>query len=162
MSTLDWSAPFEDLQVGESFATRERTVTEAEVVAFAELTGDHHPQHSDADWAARSPFGERIAHGMLIVSYAVGLVPLDPTRVLALRRLQDVVFKRPVGFGDTITVEGKVEQLRGVSDEAGLVSCRWSILNQRGELCVRALVEVLWRGARSPPALPAGAAGSLS
>lgn len=158
MSALEWSAPFEDLEVGESFATRGRTVTEADVVAFAGLTGDHHPQHSDAEWAAASPFGERIAHGMLIVSYAVGLVPLDPTRVLALRRLRDVVFKRPVGFGDTIHVEGKVDELREVSDEAGLVSCRWSILNQRRELCARVVVEVLWR--RAP--VPAGAAGTAA
>ncbi len=149
MSPLDWSTPFEDLEVGESFVTRGRTVTEADVVAFAGLTGDYHPQHSDAEWAAQSAFGERIAHGMLIVSYAVGLVPLDPTRALALRRLRDVVFKRPVSFGDTIHVEGKVEALRAVSDEAGLVSCRWSILNQRAELCVRAAVEVLWRGGQT-------------
>jgi len=162
MSPLQWSAPFEDLRVGQTFATPARTVTEADVVAFADLTGDHHPQHTDAAWAARSPFGERIAHGMLIVSYAVGLVPLDPARVLALRRLRDVVFKRPVGFGDTISVEGKVEQLRWVSDEAGLVSCRWSILNQRGELCARAAVEVLWCSGQSAATLPTAAAGSLS
>jgi len=160
VSTLDWSAPFEDLEVGESFATRGRTVTEADVVAFAGLTGDHHPQHSDAEWAAAGRFGERIAHGMLIVSYAVGLVPLDPVRVLALRRLRDVVFKRPVGFGDTIYVEGKVEELREVSDDAGLVSCRWSILNQRGELCVRAAVEVLWRCAETPARRPTAGAGA--
>ncbi len=161
MSTLRWSAPFEDLAVGERFATRGRTVTGADVVTFAELTGDHHPQHCDAEWAALGPFGQRIAHGMLIVSYSVGLVPLDPARVLALRRLRDVVFKRPVGFGDTITVEGGIEQLRRVSHEAGLVSCRWSVLNQRGDLCARMTVEVLWRA--GPVAATRGAAaGSLT
>src|SRR5438094_31619 len=102
---------FDDLSPGQAFSTRGRTVTEADVVAFGTLTGDLHPQHVDAVWAAESPFGERIAHGMLVLSYAVGLVPLDPERVVALRRVRDVVFKRPVAIGDTIHVEGQVESL---------------------------------------------------
>jgi acyl dehydratase len=142
---LDWSAPFESLAVGQRFQTRGRTVTEADVVAFAGLTGDYHPQHSDAQWAQASTFGERIAHGMLIVSFAVGLVPLDPERVLALRRLEDVVFKRPVLLGDTIHVGGEIERLRPIDGSAGLVACRWSIFNQRDQLTCRARVEVLWR-----------------
>jgi 3-hydroxybutyryl-CoA dehydratase len=142
---LDWSAPFEALAVGQRFQTRGRTVTEADVVAFAGLTGDYHPQHSDAQWAQASPFGQRIAHGMLIVSFAVGLVPLDPERVLALRRLEDVVFKRPVLLGDTIHVQGEIDRLRPIDDSSGLVMCRWSIFNQRDQLACRARVEVLWR-----------------
>jgi acyl dehydratase len=136
---------FDELAVGEEFETPGRTVTQADVAAFAALTGDEHPQHTDAEWAARSPFGERIAHGMLILSIAVGLAPLDPERVLALRRLGEVVFKRPVLLGDTIHVHGSVLRLRELSEEAGLVGCRWSIANQRGELCARAEVEVIWR-----------------
>lgn len=142
---LDWSAPFETLAVGQRFQTRGRTVTEADVVGFAGLTGDFHPQHSDAVWAEASPFGQRIAHGMLIVSFAVGLVPLDPARVLALRRLEDVVFKRPVLLGDTIHVGGEIDRLRPIDDSSGLVACRWSIFNQRDQLACRARVEVLWR-----------------
>ena len=61
--TVTWNAPFEELEAGQPFTTRGRTVTEADVVGFAALTGDWHPQHSDAQWAADSPFGERIAHG---------------------------------------------------------------------------------------------------
>jgi acyl dehydratase len=142
---LDWSAPFEALSVGQRFQTRGRTVTEADVVAFAGLTGDFHPQHSDAEWAQRSAFGQRIAHGMLIISFAVGLVPLHPERVIALRRLEDVVFKRPVLLGDTIHVRGEIERLRPIDDSAGLVACRWLIVNQRDQLTCRARVEVLWR-----------------
>ena len=82
-----------------------RTITEADVVAFANLTGDQHPQHTDARWAGQGPFGERIAHGMLVLSYAVGLVDFDPERIVALRGSSDVVFKRPVTIGDTIRVE---------------------------------------------------------
>jgi enoyl ACP reductase len=104
---MNLSLPFERLSLGDRFATRGRTVTEADVVGFAAQTGDFHPQHCDAAWAAASPFGERIAHGMLVVSYAVGLVPFDPERVVALRRA-DATFKRPVKLGDTIRVEGGV------------------------------------------------------
>ncbi len=143
---MRWSDPFGALEIGASFTSRGRTVTEADVVAFAALTGDGHPQHTDAQWSASSPFGERVAHGMLIVSYAVGLVPFDPDRVMALRGLGDVVFKRPVRLGDTIRVKGVVKALRPIGEEAGLVQWRWSVINQEGQLVARALVEVLWRG----------------
>jgi 3-hydroxybutyryl-CoA dehydratase len=129
--------------IGETFVTRGRTVTEADVVGFAALTGDWHPQHSDAVWAAESAFGERIAHGMLVISFAVGLASFDPERVLALRRIGDVVFKRPVRIGDTIHVEGKVDALRELDDATGLVTWAWRILNQDGQLVCRVAVEVL-------------------
>jgi len=89
--------------------SRGRTITEADIVAFSGLTGDHHPQHTDAVWAEAGPFGGIVAHGMLVLSYALGLVALDPDRIAALRRIEDVVFKRPVRIGDTIRVEAKVE-----------------------------------------------------
>lgn len=142
---MNWSAPFETLAVGDAFTTPARTVTESDVIGFAALTGDWHPQHADPAWAAASPFGERIAHGMLVVSLAVGSVPFDPERVLALRRVGDVVFKRPVRFGDEITVAGKVAGLRPVDDQAGLVDWTWRVTNQEGALVCRAGVEVLWR-----------------
>lgn len=123
--------------------TRGRTITEADVVAFSALTGDHHPQHTDAEWAAAGPFGERVAHGMLVLSYAIGLVPIDPERVAALRRIEEVVFKRPVKIGDTVRVEAKVSR----PDEGrGLEAWEWRILNQRDELVIRAKVEAVVRG----------------
>ena len=139
------SEPFERLSEGAEFASRGRTITEADVVAFATQTGDVHPQHTDAAWAAQSTFGERVAHGMLVLSYAVGLVPFDPERVLALRRVTDAVFKRPVRLGDTIRVEGSVASLAPVSDEAGLVTLSLRIVNQRERVVCRARVEALWR-----------------
>jgi 3-hydroxybutyryl-CoA dehydratase len=122
--------------------THGRTITEADVVAFAALTGDHHPQHTDKEWAAGSPFGERVAHGMLLLSYAVGLVPFDPERIVALRRIEDVVFKRPVKLGDTIRVEASLAR----PDEGrGTEAYEWRIVNQRGRLVARARVEVVVR-----------------
>ncbi|MGI8803059.1 MAG: MaoC family dehydratase [Solirubrobacteraceae bacterium] len=143
---MNWSDPFEALETGASFTTGARTITEQDVDAFAALTDDRHPQHVDAEWSATSAFGERVAHGMLLVSCAVGLVPFDPNRVIALRRLDEVVFKRPVRLGDTIRVRGAVIALRPIGEEAGLVQWRWSVMNQQDQLVARALVEVLWRG----------------
>ena len=158
-----FSQDFESLSEGDAFATRGRTVTEADVVAFAGLTGDFHPVHTDAEWAAQSPFGERIAHGMLVLSYAVGLVPLDPERVVALRKVTDAVFKAPVRFGDTIHVEGQVTKLNPVDDAAGLVECRWKVLNQDGRMAARVTIEVLWRRGSAAPAAAGelGEAGAL-
>ncbi|HZI91531.1 MAG TPA: MaoC/PaaZ C-terminal domain-containing protein [Thermoleophilaceae bacterium] len=122
--------------------TRGRTITEADVVAFSALTGDHHPQHTDAEWAAGTPFGGRVAHGMLVLSYAVGLVPIDPDRVVALRRIEDAVFKRPVRIGDTIRVEAKLAR----PDEGrGLEGWEWRVLNQKDELVARVKVEAVVR-----------------
>lgn len=145
-----FSRDFSELEGGESFVTAGRTVTESDIVAFATLTGDLHPQHVDADWARRSAFGQRVAHGMLVLSYAVGLVPLDPERVVALRRIGDAVLKRPVLIGHTIRVEGTVEEVRPIDATVGLVATTWRILNQDGRLVARAAVEVLWRREGSP------------
>ena len=139
------SIPFDVLQVGDGFRGRARTVTEADVVAFAALTGDFHPQHTDRHWATDSAFGERVAHGMLVLSFAVGLAPIDPEWVIALRRVEDAVFKRPVRLGDTIRLDGQIAELKPLNDEAGLVTWSWSVRNQDGELVCRARVQVLWR-----------------
>ena len=142
---MNWSCPFEELEAGQAFTTRGRTVTEADVVGFASLTGDWHPQHTDAVWASGSAFGERIAHGLFVLSLAGGLVPFDPDRVVALRRVGDVVFKRPVRLGDTLCVNGKVLETSDVGEDAGLVAFAWSVVNQDERVVARAKVEVLWR-----------------
>lgn len=142
---MRWSDPFELLSVGQQFESAERAVRDTDVIVFCALTGDWHPQHCDPEWAASSPFGERIAHGMLVLSLAVGLVPLDPARVLALRRVSDVVFKRPVRLDESISVAGEITSLRPIDEGSGLVDFAWRINNQDGALIARASVQVLWR-----------------
>jgi 3-hydroxybutyryl-CoA dehydratase len=136
---------FDALVVGEGFTTPAREVSAADVEAFAALTGDEHPQHTDPSWAAGSRFGEQIAHGLLVLSFASGLMPFDPERVVALRRVADAVFKAPVRIGDTVHVDGSITALREIDDSTGLVECRWRVLNQEGKLVVRASVELVWR-----------------
>ena len=143
MSTFEKS--FDELEVGERFATEARTIGEADIMAFATLTGDTHPQHTDADWAETSRFGERIAHGLLVLSCAAGLVPFDPDRVVALRKVGEAVFKAPVRIGDSVHVEGEVTKTRELDDEHGLVECRWKVVNQHGKAVMRVTVEVVWR-----------------
>lgn len=128
-----------------SFETRGRTITESDLVQFAALTGDWHPQHADATWAQEGPFGERIAHGMLVLSYAIGLAPIDPERVIALRRVREVTFKRPVRLGDTIHVEGAVAELKPIDDETQLAVWAWSVVNQHGRTVLRATIEAVQR-----------------
>jgi len=146
MSSL-FQAPFEELESGQEFSTYGRTITEADLSAFSGLTGDHHPLHTDAEWAAGSPFGERIAHGMLLLSCSVGLAPIDPDRVVALRGFEKVVFKRPVRIGDTITLNGRVDSLKPLDEKTGLVRIIWRLRNQKAQLVLRAEVEIIWRRA---------------
>jgi acyl dehydratase len=139
---------FQELTIGDRFITPGRTVTERDVLDFAALTGDRHPQHVDAEWAAGSRFGEQIAHGLLVLSFAVGLLPLDPDRVVALRRVADAVFKQPVKIGDIVHVEGEIVRTRELDDDNGLVEARLRIVNEDGRLAVRASVELVWRADR--------------
>ena len=134
-----------DLTPGARLTGRARTITETDLVSFAALTGDWHPQHSDAEWAADSRFGERIAHGMLLLSYSIGMLGFDPERVVALRGFDSVTFKRPVAIGETISVEAEVEDATPLDDEHELVTLRWRILGAGGKLAVRARVQVVHR-----------------
>jgi acyl dehydratase len=135
--------PFEEMVEGDRFASRARTITESDVVNFACLSGDWHPAHTDQVWAEENIFGERVAHGMLLVAIAIGLVP--NTYVVALRRLKNVIFKAPVRLGDTVHVEGKVHRLRPFSEEVGMVTALWRLVNQDGETCMKIEFEMLWQ-----------------
>jgi 3-hydroxybutyryl-CoA dehydratase len=137
--------PFGALSVGDRFETAGRAVREPDILQFAALTGDAHPQHVDSEWAAESRFGEQIAHGLLVLSFAVGLLPLDPDRVVALRRVGDAVFKQPVKIGDTVRVDGKVTALKRLDSETGLVETALRIRNGDDRLVVRVTVELVWR-----------------
>jgi 3-hydroxybutyryl-CoA dehydratase len=136
---------FDALEVGQAFKSRGRTITESDVATFAAMSGDMHPVHTDAEWASESEFGERIAHGMLVLSYALGQMSFDPEHVIALRGVRDVVFKRPVRLGDTITVRGKVASLDVVDEDSGLAHLKLEILNQSARVVCRGQLDVLWR-----------------
>ena len=138
---------FDALAVGERFVSEGRTIGERDIISFAALTGDVHPQHVDPAWAESSRFGEQIAHGLLVLSCASGLMPFDPERIVALRRVADAVFKQPVKIGDTVHVEVELTGARPIDEQNGLVECRWRVLNQHGRMVMRVSVELVWRRA---------------
>lgn len=154
----DLSCDFDRLELGSRFRSRGRTITEADLVGFATLTGDFHPVHTDAEWAKESLFGSRIAHGALLLSYCVGLVPFDPEHVVALRGFERVSFKRPVRIGDTIAVVGEVTAKKELDASTGLVDFSWKVLDQRDRTVVLAKARAIWRRERErepTPAVPA-------
>lgn len=136
---------FDELAPGDSYESKQCEATQRDVAVFAGLTGDSHPIHVDPEWAASGPFGRPIAHGLLVLSLAVGALPLDPDRVIALRSLRDVVFKRPVVVGESFRVRCSVAGLREVDSERGLVDCEWRIESPDGRLRTKARVEIIWR-----------------
>jgi len=97
----------EDLSVGQS-AELVRTVAEADIVAFAAVTGDNNPVHLDADYAATTSFGERIAHGMLSAGYISAVLGTTLPGPGAIYLSQTLAFKRPVKIGDEVTARATV------------------------------------------------------
>lgn len=127
---------FEEIETGAQLATRGRTITEADIVQFAGLTGDYNPMHTDAEYMKGSAFGQRIAHGMLTLSYAVGqayqLGFMERT-VIAFRGLE-MKFSLPVFIGDTLHVELTVgEKKEAARMGGGWVTFDVKIINQNGK-----------------------------
>jgi len=127
---------FDDFQVGEKIVTRARTVTESDIVLFASLTGDWHPLHTDVEYAKKTQFGERIAHGMLVLSLASGLFSpqyLLDVAFIAFYGMDKVRLTAPTKIGDTIHVEVEVISKEDKGEKSGVVNLRQSVKNQRGE-----------------------------
>lgn len=125
---------FEEFEAGQSITSAGRTVTEADVMSFAGLTGDWTPIHTDAVYAATQPFGQRVAHGLLGFGMAIGLSMqlgfLNGT-ILAFREIGEWKFSLPIYFGDTIHMQATVIETRPVRRlSGGLVTLEVEILNQ--------------------------------
>jgi len=127
---------FEDFEIGDEVISPGRTVTEADIVAFAALTGDYNPLHCDAEYAKGTIFGERIAHGLLGLSIASGQVErlgFIAGTVEAFLGLE-WKFRGSIKIGDTIHVEAKVarkKEMRRLG--GGIVVLDVAIVNQKGE-----------------------------
>jgi acyl dehydratase len=140
----------EEFVVGETVISSGRTVTEADVVAFAALSGDWNSLHTDAEYAAQHPFGQRVAHGPLGLCIAEGLADrlgfVEGT-ALALREIRSWKFSRPILIGDTIRVQVTVAEIRPMHRlGGGLVAFQVKILNQDGEVVQRGRWDVLVQG----------------
>lgn len=136
---------FEEYEIGQRWVTPGRTVTEADVVNFAGLSADFFPLHVDKEYAATTRFGQRIAHGFLVMSMATGMVPADYEKVEALYGIDKMRFLRPVFIGDTIYVEMEVIGLKERADGSGVVDFQQNIVNQNGEVVISNTYRLLMR-----------------
>ncbi|MBV9119848.1 MAG: MaoC family dehydratase N-terminal domain-containing protein [Chloroflexi bacterium] len=130
---------FEDFEVGRELRTKSRTVTEADVVSFAGLSGDYNPLHTDAEYMKNSPFGERIAHGMLVASIGTGLNSQAGWFEGTTVALMEVTyrFKAPVKFGDTVTLVLIVREMKPTSKpDRGVITMDANVVNQRDEVVI--------------------------
>jgi acyl dehydratase len=127
---------FEDLEAGLEMASPGRTVTETDIVLFAGLSGDYNQLHTDAEYAKSTPFGQRIAHGLLGLSIASGLVSrlgVFEGTAIAFMGLE-WKFKAAVLIGDTISLAARVLRKREVRRlGGGIVIVGITLKNQRGE-----------------------------
>lgn len=128
---------FEDFHPGQVFLSQGRTVTEADVVTFAGWSWDTNPVHTDAESARHGRFGERIAHGLLGLSVALGLtsrIGVFEACSIALLGIDDWRFRRPLLIGDTVRCRVEVLETRLTSaGDAGILRRRLTLLNQRDE-----------------------------
>lgn len=132
---------FEEFEPGQTITSAGRTVTEADVVGFAALTGDWTTIHTDAVYAARQSFGQRVAHGLLGLSIASALAArlgfLEET-VLAFREIGAWKFSLPIYFGDTIRMRAKVRETKAMRRlGGGLVTFKVEVLNQEDKVVQR-------------------------
>jgi acyl dehydratase len=127
----------EDLELGAVWTSPSRTVTETDVVFFAGMTGDYDPLHTDHEFAAKSHYGKPIAHGLLGLSLMAGLSSTAPRmRNLALIKVENWDFHRPIYIGDTVHVVSRIERIMPRGRRSGeVVWCR-QLMNSRNE-CVQ-------------------------
>ncbi|MBS4020988.1 MAG: MaoC family dehydratase N-terminal domain-containing protein [Dethiobacter sp.] len=136
---------FEDFSPGMTFTSHGRTVTEADIVNFAGITGDWYPLHTDEEYASKTPpFYRRIAHGMLVLSIASGSIFIPLRLLIAFYGIDKLRFVNPAFIGDTIRTALTVQEIEK-KDFGGLVTFEKNVLNQRNELVVKAIIKVLFR-----------------
>jgi 3-hydroxybutyryl-CoA dehydratase len=149
-----WS--FDDLTVGDEWESPRRTVTETDVVLFAGLSGDYNPLHVDHSSAQSNPFGRPVAHGLLGLAIATGLMSQAPrVDTLAFLAILEWKFHRPIVFGDTIHALSVIESLQPQANgRRGIVTWHRKILNQDGHLVQEGRTQTLVRGRSKQPPTP--------
>ncbi len=134
---------WEEWEIGAEFVSPGRTVTEADIVAFAGLSGDYNPLHIDEEYCKGTQFGGRIAHGPLVYAIAAGLLfqlHLYDDTLIAFLGFDSLKFTKPVRPGDTVHARIKVLEKRETSNPGrGIMKRQLEVLNQRGEVVQEAL-----------------------
>jgi len=145
---------FDDLNIGDEVKTTGRTITEADVVNFAGISGDFHPEHMNEEYAKKGPLGERIAHGLLTTAMATGMVNqtgITEGTTIAVLEMKER-FIKAVRFGDTIRSVFKIVNKKETQKpDRGIVTAALTALNQKDEIVLEAeIVIMLYRKGYQP------------
>lgn len=143
---------FDDVEIGQEWESSGRTVTEADVVNFAGVSGDFNPIHMDHEYAKTTPFRRPIAHGLLVFAMGSGLgVTCPPMRTIAFLQVREWNFREPLFIGDTIKLKSRLLEKtpRGRGRRGELVWYR-GVVNQEGKVVQEGILATLVeaRGAR--------------
>jgi 3-hydroxybutyryl-CoA dehydratase len=143
---------FDDLEVGQQWESGGRTVTQADIVNFAGLSGDFNPIHMDHEFAKTTPFHQPIAHGLLVFAIASGLSVTSPlVRTLAFLSIREWQFKGPIFIGDTIRVLTKVlEKEPRARGRRGTVTWHRQVVNQEDKVMQEGISLTLVEGRANP------------
>jgi len=138
---------FEEFQPGQRIITAGRTITEADIVNFAGVSGDFNQMHVDADYSKNSAFGQRVAHGLLVLSMISGLAVqtgvMEGT-VIAFREVSEWKFAKPVFIGDTVHAELEVREVKDLRRiDGGSVTIELDVKNQYGDIVMKGTWVVL-------------------
>ncbi len=145
---------FDDLQIGDEVASIGRTITETDVVSFAGISGDFHPEHMNDEYAKKGPIGERIAHGLLTTAAATGMINqtgiTEGTTIAVLE--MKLKFLKAVKFGDTIRSVFRIIDKRETKKlDRGIVTAALTVFNQKDEIVLEAeIVLMLYRRGYQP------------
>jgi 3-hydroxybutyryl-CoA dehydratase len=144
---------YEDFEVGDEWVTPPRVVTQEDIRAFAELTGDFNPIHVNPEYAATTPFGRTIAHGLFTLSRGSGMsVQYPPVRTIAAVEIRSIKFLLPVFPGDAIYVRtSALHKERRGRGKRGLVTWKREVLNQDGKIVQEGLNVTLVEARDFPP-----------
>lgn len=141
------SKPFEQIAVGDTDSSAERTITENYIREFAELTGDRHPLHLDPAYAEQTRFGRQIAHGALMISTLLGLVELHPSYLQCFYGLDNLRFTGPTYIGDTVRVATKITEVKPRKDgSSAVVTSRAELVNQHDQVVLTGEFSLLVAG----------------
>lgn len=153
MAFTDNHLYFDDVEVGQEWETQGRTITQADIVNFAGLSGDFNPIHVDHHFAQSTPFRKPIAHGLLGLSIGSGLIAAHPLmRTLAFLEIRDWQFKGPIFIGDTVRAQSKVlqKESRG-RGRRGIITWQRRLINQEGRVVQEGITLTLVEGRSSTP-----------